>query len=283
MKQAYFACLQAELGLEVAEAAQDLAKRQEEAAELMLKYGMGTPRGVLVVRAKVAQAQASVVSAERYLKATRYALCVLLGVSPDTELELTEREFAYEPLRLTAEDVAAAADLAARERYEVYAAERQLGVKEKELELARRYQCYGDSAVVQVAGQSPWAEVMAEAARAAAQAELDQARVKVRQEVYQAYQEVLDAQAAYEASSASVAEAEEGLRAVKEKMAQGVATKLDVQAAEFALLQARANQKKLLYGWCAAKEKYLHSKGRGMSLGQQGAAGTAATTGGLQW
>jgi len=279
VRQAYFACLQAEVGLEVAKAAEDLARRQEEAAELMLQYGTATQRDVLAARAKVAQAQASVVAAERYVLAAKYALCALLGVSPDTDLELTEREFAYEPLKLTARDVAGDADRAVRERYEVYSAERQLEVKEKELELAREYGYYGDPGMARLAGPSPWADVMAEAARGAAQAELDQAKLKVRQEVYQAYQELMDAQAAYEASAASVAEAEEGLRAAKEKLEHGAATRLDVQAAEFALLQARANQKRLLYAWCAAREKYLHSKGRGMSLGQVGAAGAGVASG----
>lgn len=276
VRQAYFACLQAEVGLEVAKAAEDLALRQEEAARLLVQYGMATEKDLLAARARVAQAQAGVAAAESYVRAAKYALCGLLGVGLDTELELTEREFAYQPMSLSAEELEAAADRAARERYEVYAAQRQLELKEGEAEFVEHWGYYGDPGLAQVAGPSPWAEVMAEAAKAAAQAELDLAKLKVRQEVYQAYQELLDAQAAYEASSASVAEAEEGLRAAKEKLAQGAATRLDVQAAEFALLQARANQRKLLYAWCAVREKYQHSKGKGMSLGQQGAVGMAS-------
>lgn len=266
VRQAYFLCLQAELAVEVARAAHDLAVRQEDAAELLAQYGMAAQKDVLAARAKAQQAQAALASAESGAAAARYALCVLLGVPPETELELTEREFAYEPVVLSAEELDAAADRAARERYEAYAAETRLDAREQEVDFVVYANINGIPLPF-------WADVMAEAAKALAEAELEQARLGVRQEVYRAYGELLAAQAAYEASAAAVAGAEEGLRAAREKFRYGAATDLEVRAAEFALLQAQAERQRLLYAWYAAKEKYQHSKGKGMSLAQSGGAG----------
>ncbi|MGB9866964.1 MAG: efflux RND transporter permease subunit [Bacillota bacterium] len=258
VKQAYLACLQAQSALELAQQGQELAEQQFSAALTMARVGAATQREVYSAQLQLAQAQEAVVRAESGARSAKLALTELLGVAPDTLLELEEETVDFERLELSPEQLAQAASSAKANRYEVFAAAHPqsqgnpldqysslLSALPEGPNFLQRYSALTDSAL-------GW--------------EVKAAEFKVTHEVYAAYRELLTAQARYDRAIQGALEAEEALRAARVKLAQGEASPLEVKVAEYAASKAQQEKQWALYSWYAAKLKYYYVQGEGFTL-----------------
>ncbi|HHY94832.1 MAG TPA: TolC family protein, partial [Firmicutes bacterium] len=256
VKLAYFGCLQADAAVEAATAGLQAAEKQYEATSIKIAKGFAADKDLLSAESRREQARGSLATVERYRQLAFYGLCNLLGLPPDTDVRFEEEEFPYKAFTLTAEELAQKASRAEDRRYEVFSARKQVEIKEKEYDLTIDYP-----------PDSPHPEMIALASLYAAQDDLKAAELRVRNEVYQAYQELQNAATAYEMAELSGKDAGEGLRLARVSYNLGAASRVDVEVAELMLAQAQANLRRSLYAWQAAREKFEHSYGYGFSLG----------------
>lgn len=274
VKQAYLGCLQAQAALDLARLGEELAQRQFLATSTMVSVGMATQKELYSAQLQLAQAQEAVARAESALRSAKRSLGALLGAAPDSDISVEEETISFERVSVSLDELSRVADTAVAQRYEVVAATKQLQIKEKDYSLAQQYPSRGDPSLAtylpsdQITNLNlPYAALVTSAARDAAQFELEAAKLKVRHEVYSAYEELLAAQAKYDSSLQAVLDADESLRAARVKLAHGAASPLDLKVAEYNAAKAQFEKKRALYSWYVSKLKYEYVQGKGFSIG----------------
>lgn len=252
------------------------AQAVEEDSQDRLTHGLATKPDVLEATASRAQAQYDLQSAIGSEEIARGELATVLGLPPDTALNIQKVDELKTPEELT-ESVDAAIDRAMEQRPDLKAQLAQLRSANATIKQARSAYfptlgISGDGGISRQYGQQgqeallPPAYVtgeiwsvnlglkwtlfdgarrehevaQAKAERAATLAEIDALRDEIANQVWTAYSNVKTAERQQEAAAALVASADQSYAAARESYGYGVRNLLDVVAAQKALAQASA-------------------------------------------
>lgn len=276
VSSAYYRLLNA-VGLRAAaEISLKNAQAVEEDAQARLTHGLATKPDVLEATAARAQAQYDVQSAIGAEEIARGELATVLGLPPDTVLNIQKIDALKMPGELT-ESVDAAIDRAMEQRPDLKARLAQLRSADAVIRqarsayfptlsisgdggLSRQYGQQGQEALLPPAYATgevwnvnlglKWTlfdgarrehdVAQARAEKAATLAEIDALRDEIANQVWAAYSNVKTAERQQEAAAALMASADQSYAAARESYGYGIRNLLDVVAAQKALAQASA-------------------------------------------
>jgi outer membrane protein len=284
----FFAVLKAQRLTTVRAAQLAQAQAQLAQAEAQFRAGTAAQADVIQAQAQVAQAQVDLLAARNQVDTSKVALRGVLAVDVQAPLELQEPEAPPSAVSLTAD---AAVQEALRSRAEIAAAVASVQSNQGALDLAvitaglqvsvgvntsyvpystnslaSNSTSYGVTATVSLpifdSGKGQAGITAARANLNASQAKLEQARLTVRQDAYQAYLAAVQGAATVEATAAAQRAASEALRVAEGRYQAGVATIVEVTTSRATAAQAEVNAVNARYDYQAALSTLLHALGR---------------------
>jgi outer membrane protein len=284
----FFSVLKAERTTTVREAQLAQAQQQLAQAEAQFRAGSAAQADVVQAQAQVAQAQVDLLNARNQIETTKAALRSVLGLDAQGPVEVQEPAPPAGPPALTAE---AAVQEALRNRPEVAQAAAAVQSNQGALDLAyvnaglqvsvglgtsyvpyssnalaSNSTSYGVTATVSLplfdSGKSAAGINAAKANLGAAQAKLEQARLAVRQDAYQAYLAAIQGAANVAATDAAQRAAAEALRVAEGRYQAGVATIVEVTTSRATAAQADVNAVNARYDYQSALATLRHAVGR---------------------
>lgn len=285
---AFFNVLKAERLTTVREAQVAQAQQQLAQAEAQFRAGTAAQADVIQAQAQVAQAQVDLLAARSQIDTTKAALRSVVGLEAQGPVEVQEPTPPPGTLALVADAVV---DEALRNRPEVAQAAAAVQSTRGALDLAHvnagpqvsvgvnttyipystsaltnNTTSYGLTATVALpifdGGKGRAGVNAAQANLAAAQAKLEQARLTIRQDAYQAYLMAVQGGSTLVATEAAQKAADEALRVAEGRYQAGVATFLEVTTSRATAAQAQVNAVNARYDYQAALVTLRHAMGR---------------------
>jgi outer membrane protein len=276
--EAYYKLLQAERLAEVASASIDQLSAQLRRSQSFHEHGTVSADDVLRAQLALANAQQRSIAAQARVTLERTHLCLLMGLSPDTPLEV-EPVASDRPITRDVASLAQAEQAAEGGRVELREVDKQIaqsGYDERfaYAKLAPQISVVGSyihnegslfsqtnaGYVGAVASWNLWdwgttLSGISEAKARARQAVLARAKIgdQIKLEVTQAFLGVNTASEAMDVAKAAVAAAEENYRLVTKRYEAAVATSFDVIDAEGLLTQARGLTQTAFYDFLIAQ------------------------------
>jgi outer membrane protein TolC len=284
----FFGVLKAERLTSVRDAQLAQAQAQLAQAEAQFRAGTAAQADVIQARAQVAQAQVDLLAARNQVDTSRVALRGVLALDVQAPLELQEAPAPPSAVAFTAD---AAIQEALRSRPEIAAAVASVQSSQGALDLAvvnagvqvsvgvntsyvpystnasaTNATSYAVTATVSLplfdSGKGEAGITAARANLGAAQAKLEQARLTVRQDAYQAYLAAVQGAANVDATAAAQRAASEALRVAEGRYQAGVATIVEVTTSRATAAQAEVNAVNARYDYEAALATLRHALGR---------------------
>ncbi|MDZ7374114.1 MAG: TolC family protein [candidate division KSB1 bacterium] len=271
--RSFYGCLLADEFVRVAEQAVHVAQEHRETVERQRQVGMATDFDVLRARVQEANLMPRLAQARNGQRVAYLALKTIIGVSPETPVQLLGT-FQYRQPELPLEE---AVRQALRKRPEVRQAELQREIGEHALRLVRasdnptlalvgnynfrsnvlttKLDRWDDYYTVNVAlslpifdGFTTHARVtQARAQVTSADLGLEATRRAIRLEVEQAYLKFQEAEERLNSQRTNVDQARESVRIAELSYKQGLITNLDVISAQLALMEAETNWSQALH------------------------------------
>lgn len=284
----FFAVLKAERLTTVRAAQLAQAQQQLAQAEAQFRAGTAAQADVIQAQAQVAQAQVDLLAARNQFDTSKVALRGVLAIDVQAQLDLREPAAPPSAVSLTAD---AAVQEALRSRAEIAAASATVRSTQGALDLAvinagpqatvglntsyvpystntlaTNSTSYGVTATVSLpifdSGKGQAGITAAKANLNASQAKLEQAKLTIRQDAYQAYLAAVQGAATVEATAAAQRAASEALRVAEGRYQAGVATIVEVTTSRATAAQAEVNAVNARYDYQAALSTLLHALGR---------------------
>lgn len=285
---AFFSVLKAQRVTSVREAQLAQAQAQLAQTEAQFRAGTSAQADVIQAQAQVAQAQVDLLTARNQVDTLKVALRSVLALDVQSPVEVQEPSAPPTAVALTA---AAAVSEALQSRPEVAEAVAAVQSNQASLDLAyvnagvqvsvglnATYTPYSTNTFLNNAtGYAVTATVSlplfdsgkgdagingAKATLNAAQARLDQARLTVRQDAYQAYLAAVQGAATITATAAAQEAADEALRVAEGRYQAGVATIVEVTTSRATAAQAEVNAVNARYDYATALATLRHALGR---------------------
>jgi len=289
----FFGVLKAERLTSVREAQLAQAQAQLAQAEAQFRAGTAAQADVIQARAQVAQAQVDLLVAGNQVDTSKVALRGVLALDVQAPLELQEPPAPPAAVAFTAD---AAVQEALRSRPEIAGAVASVQSNQGALDLAvinaglqvsvgvstsyvpyntntlaSNSTSYGVTATLSLplfdSGKGEAGITAARANLSAAQAKLEQARLTIRQDAYQAYLAAVQGAATVVATAAAQQAASEALRVAEGRYQAGVATIVEVTTSRAIAAQAEVNAVNARYDYQAALSTLLHALGRPIAGG----------------
>jgi outer membrane protein TolC len=280
---AYYGVLRAASLSEVAKAALDRTKREQQRLESLVEVGEAARKEIPRAKAEVAAAEVDAIAAENAVENAVSVLRNVLGLPQTTQIILTDTLGSPEP----APDLEQLIEEAYRRRPDLRQAELQVEAAKLSLKLAQiqagvtigaeasydvrlhphpigRSWNLGVSASYPLfdSGASKARVKDAETALATAQARLEQLRRDIALQVKQAHIQVEEARARLQAAERGVEAARESLAAAEGSLAAQVGIFLEVVAAQVGLTQAESRVVQALYDYNVARAQLEFAVGR---------------------
>ena len=289
--QAFYGVLLAEAALEVARGALAQAERQESIAAQRMAQGAASEFDHLRARVQVANLRPSVTRAETALRQTRIGLNLLLGLTPEEELQLSG-DLAYTPALFDLEELKSESLLNRAEMRNAQLASRRA---ELAVTMARSTRLptlavsgtyffrandmvfsdrFNDNYMANLVLIIPLFDGFSARTRTAqARAGLnvaeivhDQTRRGIEAEVEQAYRDLLAAEQSHLAQIDNVAQAERALEIAQVSYENEMMTSVELMDSQLALTMARQNHFQSLYDYQIALARIR--KAVGQPIGQ---------------
>lgn len=280
---AYYNVLRASSLAQVAQAALDRTRREQQRLESLVEVGEAARKEIPRARAEVAAAEVDAISAANAVEDALSVLRNVLGLPQGTKIELTDTLATPEPLP----DLDALTEEAYRRRPDLRQAELQVESAKQALKLAEiqkgvtfsadasydlrvhpdplgRSWSLGLSASYPLfdAGVSKARVEEARSAVVSAEARLEQLRRDIALQVKQAYIQAEEARSRLVSADRGVEAARETLAAAEESLAAQVGIFLEVVAAQVGLTQAESRRVQALYDYNVAVARLQYAVGR---------------------
>lgn len=287
--QAFYQAQGAEASLAAAQEAEKAAEQSFRAADARYKVGSAAPADKLQAQTAFSQAQLTRITAEGNLKTARGALAIVMGRDAYLPLNIAPAA-ATPPMANFEKDVNALGALVAQarqQRPDLLAAEATAKAAEASVDAARAAHLPSLSLGVSAADQktdglpdsrtgsigltltvplftgfaTSYKVQAAEAQREAKQAQAEQLRLQVAQDVWNAWQSLLTATQTVRTTADLIASAEQSDKVARGRYAAGVGTLADMLTAQSAFASARQQRVQALYNWNVARATLAQAMG----------------------
>lgn len=287
--QAFYQAQGAEASLAAAQEAEKAAEQSFRAADARYKVGSAAPADKLQAQTAFSQAQLTRITAEGNLKTARGALAIVMGRDAYLPLNIAPAA-ATPPMANFEKDVNTLGALVAQarqQRPDLLAAEASAKAAQASVDAARAAHLPSLSLGVSAADQktdglpdvrtgsigltlnvplftgfaTSYKVQAAEAQREAKQAQAEQLRLQVAQDVWNAWQSLLTATQTVRTTADLIASAEQSDKVARGRYAAGVGTLADMLTAQSAFASARQQRVQALYNWNVARATLAQAMG----------------------